>query len=308
MKNFVIASLLLHLFVALILTFGMKNPFDRVIKDEQPMIIDFVRVADKSMAPKLAPQNQKEQIKQEMKEEENPKKPIPDQPDENRVQKKPEPKPEPEKKEPEKKPVEEKKKEETIPVKDKKKEEPKKEKPKEKPKKEEPKKEKPKKPAKPTDKAQVNLKKKQPSKKGDKKDLKDKKDSKVDLDNLLKEASESDDGEKGSPADSIGEVITATQIDAIRQKIRKCWIVPAGVQGMKDLVVDIKMQISQDGTVTKADIVDTSRYSRDEAFQMAAESARRAVLDPACNPLPLPADKYDQWKDLELSFNPKDMF
>jgi outer membrane biosynthesis protein TonB len=302
MKNFAMASIALHVVVACMLTFGMKSPFDRLIKDQQPMVIDFVRVADKSAAPKLSPTNKKEQAPQEMKEEETPKPPLKDQPEESHVEKKPTPKQDlPQPKEEVKK--------ETVPtLKDKKKEDPKKEKPKEKPKKVEPaKKEEKKKPAQVPDKAQVNLKKKTQTKKGTRQEPKDKKDAK-DLNNLLKEVSDSDAGEKGSPAESLGPVVTATEIDAIRQKIRKCWIVPAGVQGIKNLVVDIKMQIDKDGTVVKADIVDTERYQRDEAYQMAAESARHAVLDPACNPLPLPPEKHSQWKDLELSFNPRDMF
>jgi hypothetical protein len=127
------------------------------------------------------------------------------------------------------------------------------------------------------------------------------------LDSLLKEV-DSSSSEEGSPAENVGEVITATQIDAIRQKIRKCWLVPAGLKGAKDMIVDIKMEIAKDGTVVKAEVVDTGRMAQDTAFRTAAENARRAVLDPQCNPLPLPADKYEQWKDLETSFNPKDMF
>jgi hypothetical protein len=48
--------------------------------------------------------------------------------------------------------------------------------------------------------------------------------------------------------------------------------------------------------------------NNDPYFNIAAESARRAVLDPRCNPLPLPKDKYDKWKSMTMSFNPKDMF
>ena len=46
----------------------------------------------------------------------------------------------------------------------------------------------------------------------------------------------------------------------------------------------------------------------DPDFRIAAENAHGAVLDPKCNPLPLPKEKFDEWKDLELTFNPKDMF
>ena len=67
------------------------------------------------------------------------------------------------------------------------------------------------------------------------------------------------------------------------------------------------MHISKEGVVQKADIINKERMN-DSNFQAAAESAQRAVLDPNCNPLPLSPEKYEQWKDLTLRFNPKDMY
>jgi hypothetical protein len=59
--------------------------------------------------------------------------------------------------------------------------------------------------------------------------------------------------------------------------------------------------------VTNVRIVDQSRYASDAFFRAAADSAKRALLNPRCSPLKLPADKYDQWKSITLSFNPKDV-
>ena len=39
----------------------------------------------------------------------------------------------------------------------------------------------------------------------------------------------------------------------------------------------------------------------------AADSAVRAVRNPKCSPLELPADKYDQWKRIDFTFDPRDM-
>ncbi|MBX9977865.1 MAG: TonB C-terminal domain-containing protein, partial [Alphaproteobacteria bacterium] len=153
-------------------------------------------------------------------------------------------------------------------------------------------------------KAEVNLKAKKP------KPLASEKKKSVDdiVDSLIDDSLTADEGaEKGAPAMEIGKDITATDIDAIRQKIYKCWLVPIGAQNAKELIVDITMEIAKDGNVTKATIVNKDRMG-DPYFQAAAESAQRAVLDPACNPLPLPADKYEKWKKLTLRFNPKDMY
>jgi len=59
--------------------------------------------------------------------------------------------------------------------------------------------------------------------------------------------------------------------------------------------------------VRDARIVDQGRMSTDSFFRAAAESAMRAVLNPRCNPLKLPREKYDVWKSFILNFNPKEM-
>ncbi|GHT88440.1 hypothetical protein FACS1894113_0870 [Alphaproteobacteria bacterium] len=126
---------------------------------------------------------------------------------------------------------------------------------------------------------------------------------------LLDSALAKDDNENyGAKAEEVGEVMTATQIDLLRQAIKKCWHFPAGLRNAEDLVVDIKMELDKDGRVKKAEIMNASKMNSDPDFKIAAENAYRAVLDPKCNPLPLPKDKYEEWKELELSFNPKDMF
>ena len=110
----------------------------------------------------------------------------------------------------------------------------------------------------------------------------------------------------GVNAEEVGGTLTATQIDLVRETIRPCWHFPAGLKNAEQLIVDIKMEIDNKGYVKNAIVEDKHRVATDPNFRTAAESAVRAVLDPACNPLPLPADKYAEWKDLELSFNPKD--
>ena len=117
------------------------------------------------------------------------------------------------------------------------------------------------------------------------------------------------DGEtenSGMNAEEIGDTLTATQIDLVRETIRPCWHFPAGLKDADQLVVDIQMELNEDGYVKSASIVDKARMTHDTGFRTAAESALRAVLDPACNPLPLPKEKYKEWRNLELSFNPKD--
>ncbi len=102
--------------------------------------------------------------------------------------------------------------------------------------------------------------------------------------------------------------LTMSEIDAVRHQIAQCWNVPAGAKDAEDLVIAIGMQMNPDGSVRRAEIQDQTRLRQDQFFRAAAESALRAVLNPRCNPLRLPRDKYDRWKTMTLTFNPKQMF
>jgi outer membrane biosynthesis protein TonB len=277
-----IASVVIHIVFLLIVSVSFNNPFRNTgkIEDKGFAVFEFKQVAPKSAAPVLsdkeghvAKEKAQKADKEEGKHTQNT--------------------------ESIKEKVEAKKRKEVV-VKDKKKTENKKKKKPDKPVKA--KKVAPKEVNKKSDKAVVNLKKN----KGSVSSVGKKKA----FDSLLDDAAAGlENGENtGVKAEEVGLVLTASQIDLIRQTIRKCWHFPAGLKNANELLVDIKMELSEDGTVKKAEIVDKARMKRDSAFKIAAENAYRAVLDPECNPLPLPKEKYNEWKDLELTFNPKEMF
>jgi len=107
------------------------------------------------------------------------------------------------------------------------------------------------------------------------------------------------------PASSIDSLQTISLIDDVRRQIERCWNVPAGAKDAKDLKVDIHVLLNPDGTVREATIVDQARENSDSFYRAAAESARRAVL--LCQPLKLPADRYADWQDMTLTFDPSQM-
>jgi hypothetical protein len=109
------------------------------------------------------------------------------------------------------------------------------------------------------------------------------------------------------PIAPLGSQLTVSEKDLIIQQIEQCWNVPAGAKDAENLIVELRVEVAQDGTVTSVRILDTSRYTSDQFFRAAADSAVRAVKNPQCTPLKLPLDKYEQWKTMTLSFNPKDL-
>lgn len=100
--------------------------------------------------------------------------------------------------------------------------------------------------------------------------------------------------------------LSISDIDAIRQQVSRHWSVPAGARDAQNMQVTLQIQILPDGTVTKVDIVDQSRYGGDPFWRASADSAVRAVF--AASPFQgLPTDKYDVWKNLEVVFDPKEL-
>ena len=100
--------------------------------------------------------------------------------------------------------------------------------------------------------------------------------------------------------------MTMSEIDAIRYQIQECWTIPAGARDARKLVVRIKVFLNTDGSLAKAPEIVGGNQSGDPFYRTAAESARRAVQK--CAPLKnLPADKYSRWRELTLTFNPRDM-
>lgn len=317
MKRPAIYSALLHIVIFILMTVGFYNPFKRTLSEQKPLMIEFVHISDVSQAPVLAPQDVQEldldatdsapEDEPEVKEEPNPAPPVkqeslPEPQKESNTAPEPEapepiaepipdPKPKPEEKKDEKKP-----------------EPPKEKAPEKKIEKKEPAKEK----------VEINLDKKKPKPKAEKEKADKKKlddlfsdilDEAVKDNKSTKPATKKKGGRlKGAPADKVGDVVTATEIDAIRRQIARCWIVPNGARDVQDLVVDLEMKLAKDGTVLEAKVSDKARMARDQRFRAAAGSAQRAVLDPKCNPLPLNSEKYEEWKNLEMSFNPKDMY
>ncbi|MEE2759937.1 MAG: hypothetical protein VYE18_00640 [Pseudomonadota bacterium] len=106
--------------------------------------------------------------------------------------------------------------------------------------------------------------------------------------------------------------VTQSEIDAMANTIRramlKCWNFQPGAKGARDIVITIKLQLSPTGHYMKGEILNRSAYLSDPFKLAAAESAWRAVRNPQCNPYELPRDKYEIWKDLTLTFNPREMF
>jgi outer membrane biosynthesis protein TonB len=96
--------------------------------------------------------------------------------------------------------------------------------------------------------------------------------------------------------------LTAADIAAFREHLDKCWKPPAALARAQNLKAVLRIALNPDGAMAAEPIlVGASASSQGPAL---VDTARRA-LD-ACQPFRfLPADKYSEWKILELNFTPR---
>ena len=124
------------------------------------------------------------------------------------------------------------------------------------------------------------------------------------------EATEQKDSKKitqSNQKNSFATGLTLSEEDALRAQIFGCWSVPLGLPYDQNLLVRIKLELKQDGTILNSEILDHERMNRpgQKFYKVLAESALRAVR--MCQPLKVPPTGYDKWKDLQLNFNPTEM-
>jgi outer membrane biosynthesis protein TonB len=98
--------------------------------------------------------------------------------------------------------------------------------------------------------------------------------------------------------------LSQSEIDALRARISSCWSPPPGIDANSKLYVVLRVLFKTDGSMMQAPVlVEGSASSLGPAL---AESAKRALL--LCQPFTmLRPEHYDQWKDLELKFDPHEL-
>lgn len=106
----------------------------------------------------------------------------------------------------------------------------------------------------------------------------------------------------GTPTGAVGATLTMSEIDALRSALSRCWSPPIGYTDPAQVRVVMLISLNPDGSVAGTEVVEAppGQFAR-----QAPESTIRAVR--LCAPYNLPADKYDMWRQLKITFDPRDM-
>jgi hypothetical protein len=110
---------------------------------------------------------------------------------------------------------------------------------------------------------------------------------------------------QAAAAPNLAAVVTASEIEGVRNKIRPCWFTQGAMKD-QNLVISLVVQMNQDGTPVKAELKDTGRYNNDPVYRAAADAAHRALMNPRCHPWPLSPEKYNSWRNITFNFDPRD--
>ncbi|WP_174233667.1 hypothetical protein [Kiloniella sp. EL199] len=118
-----------------------------------------------------------------------------------------------------------------------------------------------------------------------------------------------------APTTPTRQRASAAQINSIQrlfvQYMKRCWSVDAGALQADEMVIEVSVNMRQDGSVANVQIVDPSgRFNKDAYYTAAAVKARAAILK--CSPykeLPIQyKNVYADWQTVNLTFNPAEMF
>ncbi|MGB1034980.1 MAG: hypothetical protein ACPGVS_08150, partial [Primorskyibacter sp.] len=110
-----------------------------------------------------------------------------------------------------------------------------------------------------------------------------------------------------APDVPTGPPLSAAEADALRVAVQACWVVDVGSEAANVTVV-IGISMNENGTVRPSTVrLLASEGGAGRAVDVAFQAARRAVLRCQQGGYQLPKDKYAHWKDIEITFNPKDM-
>ncbi len=94
--------------------------------------------------------------------------------------------------------------------------------------------------------------------------------------------------------------LTRKERDALVAQAKRCWKIPPGWTTPRQASVTVRAHFNRDGTVAGIPVV--VEFPASPLGKAAADNAVRAL--PACGPYRLPADKYDQWRDVQMAFTP----
>ena len=105
-----------------------------------------------------------------------------------------------------------------------------------------------------------------------------------------------------------GPPLTGGEKDALRVAVQRCWNVGSLSSEALRTTVVLGVQMAETGKPEIGSIrMLSASGGGDAAAKQAFEAARRAIIRCGNDGFDLPVEKYDHWRDIEMTFNPENM-
>jgi len=105
-----------------------------------------------------------------------------------------------------------------------------------------------------------------------------------------------------------GPPLTGGEKDALRVSVQRCWNVGSLSSEALRTTVVVGVQMAESGKPEIGTIrMISASGGGDAAAKQAFEAARRAIIRCGNDGFDLPVEKYDHWRDIEMTFNPENM-
>ena len=105
-----------------------------------------------------------------------------------------------------------------------------------------------------------------------------------------------------------GPPLTGGEKDALRVSVQRCWNVGSLSSEALRTTVVVGVQMAETGKPEIGSIrMLSASGGGDAAAKQAFEAARRAIIRCGNDGFDLPVEKYDHWRDIEMTFNPEKM-
>lgn len=105
-----------------------------------------------------------------------------------------------------------------------------------------------------------------------------------------------------------GPPLTSGEKDGLRVAVQQCWNVGSLSSDALRTTVVVAVGMGEDGKPNSSSIrMLSASGGGDTAAKQAFEAARRAIIRCGARGFNLPVEKYDSWRDIEMTFNPERM-
>ena len=106
--------------------------------------------------------------------------------------------------------------------------------------------------------------------------------------------------EAGTGTADQGPPLNSGELEAIKVDVNKCWNLGAVSTDATRAVVTVLVTFTEDTRPASVELL--SSEGTDAAVQTAFQAARRAILRCGSDGYPMPADKFETWKEIEMVF------